>query len=77
MENKRVLRTGDIAKICSVATRTVQKWFDEGILKGYKLPDSKDRRVRAEDLKEFMDQYNIPTEDWLTDAHPKCHSRNK
>lgn len=77
MKSKRVLRTGDIAKICSVATRTVQKWFDEGILKGYKLPDSKDRRVRIEDLKEFMDKYNIPTEDWMEDAYTQTHSRKK
>jgi len=77
MKTKKVFRTGDIAKICSVATRTVQKWFDEGILKGYKLPDSKDRRVRIEDLKEFMDRYNMPTQDWLENTHAKNHSRKK
>ena len=60
MKYKRVLTTGDVAKICNVSSRMVQKWFDQGLLKGYKLPASKDRRILLEELKEFMIKYQIP-----------------
>ena len=35
--DKDVLTTGEVAKICNVASRTVSKWFDSGQLKGYRL----------------------------------------
>ena len=63
-KSKKVLTTGDVARICNTSTRTVQKWFDTGILKGYTMPFSKDRRIRTEDLKQFMLDYNLPL-DWL------------
>ena len=62
MKTKKVLTTGDVARICNASTRTVQKWFDEGLLKGYKLPSSKDRRIPLQELKEFMIKYEIPIE---------------
>jgi hypothetical protein len=37
-KGKNVLTTGDVAKICNVAPRTVSKWFDSGQLKGYRIP---------------------------------------
>ena len=36
--DKDVLTTGEVAKICNVASRTVSKWFDSGQLKGYRIP---------------------------------------
>src|SRR5688572_17759958 len=39
---KDVLTTGEVAKICNVAPRTVSKWFDSGALRGYRIPGSKD-----------------------------------
>src|SRR5512140_1444860 len=47
---KDVLTTGEVAKICNVAPRTVSKWFDSGSLKGYKIPGSKDRRIPVAQL---------------------------
>ena len=35
----KVFTTGQVAKICKVAPRTVSKWFDSGRLKGYRIPD--------------------------------------
>ena len=35
---KDVLTTGEVAKICNVAPRTVSKWFDSGALHGYRIP---------------------------------------
>jgi DNA-binding transcriptional MerR regulator len=55
-----VLTTGDVARICNVASRTVNKWFDTGLLKGYRLPISKDRRIELPELVRFMKEYGIP-----------------
>ena len=46
--------TGQVAKICKVAPRTVSKWFDRGSLKGYLLPGSKERRIPPEYLLKFL-----------------------
>jgi len=60
-KGKNVLTTGDVAKICNVAPRTVSKWFDSGQLKGYRIPGSKDRRIPINELVRFMKTHNIPT----------------
>lgn len=60
-KGKNVLTTGDVAKICHVAPRTVSKWFDNGQLKGYRIPGSKDRRIPMSELIRFMKVHNMPT----------------
>ncbi len=60
-KGKNVLTTGDVAKICNVAPRTVSKWFDKGQLKGYRIPGSKDRRIPVNELIRFMKVHNMPT----------------
>ncbi len=60
-KGKSVLTTGDVAKICNVAPRTVSKWFDSGRLKGYRIPGSKDRRIPMNELVRFMKVHNIPS----------------
>lgn len=57
---KDVLTTGEVAKICNVAPRTVSKWFDSGSLKGYRIPGSKDRRIPLSELVKFMRAHGIP-----------------
>ena len=61
-KGKNVLTTGDVAKICNVAPRTVSKWFDTGQLRGYRIPGSKDRRIPLSELIRFMKAHNMPTE---------------
>jgi len=58
--DKEVLTTGEVAKICNVAPRTVSKWFDSGQLKGYRIPGSKDRRIPVSALLRFMRDHGIP-----------------
>lgn len=58
--SKDVLTTGEVAKICKVAPRTVTKWFDSGQLRGYKIPGSKDRRIPVSQLVRFMKSNNMP-----------------
>ena len=57
---KDVLTTGEVAKICNVAARTVSKWFDSGQLEGYRIPGSKDRRIPVQGLMKFMEAHGIP-----------------
>ena len=66
-KGKNVLTTGEVAKICNVAPRTVSKWFDTGQLKGYRIPGSRDRRIPLNELKRFMKEYDIPAAISLTD----------
>lgn len=57
---KNVLTTGEVAKLCNVAPRTVSKWFDAGRLRGYRIPGSKDRRIPIDHLIRFMRAHGIP-----------------
>lgn len=57
---KDVLTTGEVAKLCKVAPRTVSKWFDSGQLQGYRIPGSKDRRIPMTGLIRFMKQHGMP-----------------
>jgi excisionase family DNA binding protein len=57
---KDVLTTGEVARLCGVAARTVSKWFDNGQLAGFKIPGSRDRRIPRETLVRFMRAHGIP-----------------
>jgi len=61
-KGRHVLTTGDVARICNVAPRTVSKWFDSGELRGYRIPGSKDRRIPMNELIRFMKANNMPTD---------------
>src|SRR5437763_15113384 len=57
---KKVFTTGQVAKICKVAPRTVSKWFDSGRLRGYRIPGSHDRRIPREHLIKFLKEHGMP-----------------
>ena len=57
---KDVLTTGEVARACRVAPRTVSKWFDTGKLRGYRIPGSRDRRIPLQQLIAFMRAHGIP-----------------
>jgi excisionase family DNA binding protein len=63
---KDVLTTGEVAKICNVAPRTVSKWFDSGALPGYRIPGSKDRRIPLNQLIKFMKSHGMPLDGLMT-----------
>lgn len=56
-----VFTTGNVAKLCRVAPRTVSKWFDTGALVGYRIPGSQDRRIGRVNLIRFMEKTGMPT----------------
>lgn len=58
----RVFTTGQVAKIFSVNINTVIKWFDEGKLKGFRLPRSNERRIYRESVTDFMAAHDISLE---------------
>jgi excisionase family DNA binding protein len=60
---KEVLTTGEVARYCHVAPRTVSKWFDAGKLRGYRIPGSRDRRIPTSHLLAFMRAHGIPLDD--------------
>src|SRR5947207_10901950 len=57
---RKVFTTGQVAKICQVAPRTVSKWFDSGRLKGYRIPGSQDRRIPRDQLIRFLKENGMP-----------------
>jgi two-component system response regulator RpaA len=57
---RKVFTTGQVAKICRVAPRTVSKWFDSGRLRGYRIPTSQDRRIPREHLIKFLKEHGMP-----------------
>src|SRR6187399_143169 len=56
----KVFTTGQVAKICKVAPRTVSKWFDSGRLRGYRIPGSQDRRIPRDHLIRFLKEHGMP-----------------
>lgn len=58
---KTVFGTNAIAQICSVAPRTVAKWIDLGLLRGWRIPGSRNRRVNREVLEKFLAEHGMPS----------------
>jgi excisionase family DNA binding protein len=52
------ISTLEAARLCGVSTFSVQRWFDEGLLKGARLPGGK-RKIEAESLKRFMQEHGL------------------
>lgn len=60
----KVFTTGQVAKMCKVAPRTVNRWFDSGRLKGYRIPrlslQNQHRRVPRDYLIRFLKEHGMP-----------------
>ena len=59
---KTVFTTGEAAKICKVSQQTIIRCFDNGQLKGFRVPGSRFRRIPRESLFKFMKDNGIPTD---------------
>lgn len=55
-----VYTTGEAARICRCAPRTVAKWCDGGHLPYYRLPGSGDRRITRDALAAFLEAQGMP-----------------
>jgi two-component system response regulator RpaA len=74
---KQTFTTGEVAKMINVATRTVAKWFDQGKLRGYRIPGSQDRRIPKEQLVRFLKDHGIPVPAGLADDEPPADATNE
>ena len=52
-----VLTTRDVAKICGVTSKTVCRWYDKCLLKGYRIPGQWQRRIPLTELLRFLKEY--------------------
>jgi excisionase family DNA binding protein len=57
---KTVFTTGEAADICKVSQQTIIRCFDNGRLKGFRVPGSRFRRIPRDSLIAFMRENNIP-----------------
>jgi len=62
MSLKTVFTTGEAAKICKVSQQTIIRCFDNGSLKGFRVPGSRFRRIPRNELFQFMRENGIPTD---------------
>jgi excisionase family DNA binding protein len=62
MSTKTVFTTGEAAKICKVSQQTIIRCFDNGSLKGFRVPGSRFRRIPRHELFSFMRDNGIPTD---------------
>ena len=59
---KTVFTTGEAARICKVSQQTIIRCFDNGQLKGFRVPGSRFRRIPRDCLFRFMKDNGIPTD---------------
>jgi excisionase family DNA binding protein len=57
---KSVFTTGEVAEICNVSQQTVIRCFDNGRLRGFRVPGSRFRRIPRDALIQFMKEHHIP-----------------
>ena len=57
---KDIYTIGQVAMLFRISPHTVVKLFDDKLLKGFKIPGSKHRRIPKNCLIEFMEKYQIP-----------------
>jgi len=62
MSTKTVFTTGEAARICKVSQQTIIRCFDNGTLKGFRVPGSRFRRIPRDQLFQFMRDNGIPTD---------------
>ncbi len=63
MKAKAVYTTGEAADLCNLSQQTIIRCFDNGQLKGFRVPGSKFRRIPHNELIQFMRANNIPMDE--------------
>src|SRR5204863_8322366 len=56
------IKTAEATKICKYSQQTIIRCFDNGQLKGFRVPGSRFRRIPREALYKFMKDNGIPTD---------------
>ena len=63
---KDIFTTYEIAKLCNADITTIKNWINAEKLKAYKTPGGH-RRVKREDLMEFLQKYELPIPSQIKD----------
>jgi excisionase family DNA binding protein len=64
MQKERVYTTHEIGDLLDVDPSTVGKWINRGLLMAFRTP-GRHRRVRASDLRAFLQSHEMPVPDEL------------
>ncbi|HIJ66163.1 MAG TPA: response regulator [Candidatus Hydrogenedentes bacterium] len=70
MEMKQSFSTSEVAKYCHVTADTIRKWAEAGRIHVFKTPGGH-RRIRREDLIQFLRENSIPIHPELDDSGVK------
>jgi excisionase family DNA binding protein len=65
-----VFTVGQVAELTGLSKRTIVRQIDKGLLPGYRLPQSGDRRVTALELARYLRKYDLPPGPFLL-LHPE------
>lgn len=65
---KNIYTTYEVSRLCDVDLSTVINWVNKGRLQAYKTP-GRHRRVKREDLLDFLKRYNMPVPQGLEDRY--------
>lgn len=66
---KMVFTTGEAADVCGVSQQTIIRCFDNGKLKGFRVPGSRFRRIPRDALATFMKDHGIPLDHMDSGKH--------
>lgn len=58
--SKQNFTTGDLATICGVSRQTATKWIERGMIKAFRVPGGKDRRIPRAELIRFLKANEVP-----------------
>ena len=76
LQRTDVFTSGQVAKILRMSPRLISKLFDKGTLTGYRLPDSKDRRIHRASVVAFLAAHGMPAE-WINDSTAEAPPRGQ
>jgi excisionase family DNA binding protein len=70
VETKQSFSTSEVARYCHVTADTIRKWAEAGRIRVFKTPGGH-RRIRREDLIQFLKENNIPVHEDLDNSGVK------
>ena len=50
----KMFTVSEVAKLLNIHINTVRRWSTQGILKSYRVGPRRDRRIKGEDLENFL-----------------------
>ncbi len=57
IDNKdKMFTASEVAKLLNIHINTVRRWSKQGILKSYRVGPRRDRRIKGEDLDNFLNK---------------------